>query len=165
MSGGGKEAQRLDASCGLYCGACNVYLATVRGTTEALAEAWGRPAEELVCRGCRSAERAVFCADCAIRRCAMERGVAGCGECPALPCERLTGFRAQAAHHAGVMRAFRRMKSVGRTAWLAEQHARWNCPGCGWAASWYDTQCSRCGTPLVSCRDEEAAGGSDGGLI
>jgi hypothetical protein len=147
--------ERLDAPCGLYCGGCDAYLATIRGTQEALAAACGRTPEEVTCRGCRSDRRAVYCKSCEIRDCIRRRGLDHCGLCPEFPCEKLIAFRDSVAHHALVLRNLRRRRVIGVEAWLREKQERWACPACSREAGWYDTQCCRCGAPLVSCREED----------
>ncbi|UCF10735.1 MAG: DUF3795 domain-containing protein [Candidatus Bipolaricaulota bacterium] len=149
------KEERLDAPCGLYCGACDVYLATARGTQDVLANAWGRSVTEVTCRGCRAPVRAVFCRDCGIRSCAAGRRLEHCSSCPELPCEQLVTFRDSAEHHGSALRDLRRIKAVGVRSWLKEQHERWRCPACSREAGWYDSQCSRCGSPLVSCTEED----------
>lgn len=146
---------RLDAVCGLYCGACDVYLATQRGTQDQLATAWGRPTAEVTCHGCRSDVRSIFCAECEIRSCAAGRRVEHCAACPEFPCERLVAFRDSAPHHGSVLRDLRRLKAVGVEAWLTERQERWRCPACSREAGWYDSQCMRCGAPLVACTEED----------
>ena len=83
------------AFCGLLCGECPVYLATITGDGDlrarlardyAAADFHPR-AEDMTCRGCRSqAPCAVMCGACPMRLCAMERGAESCGRCPDYPC-------------------------------------------------------------------------------
>ena len=83
------------AYCGLDCGACDAYLATVRGDQalrERTAKLWAELnhapilPEHINCEGCRGdGKKTVYCENmCQIRRCARERGAATCGECPEL---------------------------------------------------------------------------------
>ena len=55
--------KNLVAFCGLYCGACRKYLAEK-------------------CPGCRENEKASWCG---VRACCLERGYAGCADCPDFP--------------------------------------------------------------------------------
>lgn len=84
---------RLGA-CGDDCDECPRCAATASGERArlaAVADLWLRsglrehlPApEELACRGCRPSNP---CAHAAQRDCALARGFAHCGECPAYPC-------------------------------------------------------------------------------
>lgn len=81
------------AYCGLDCEKCDAYLATVRddqALREKTAELWARLnhapilPEHINCQGCRAdGAKTVFCENlCGIRRCALEKGVATCGDCP-----------------------------------------------------------------------------------
>ena len=83
------------AYCGLDCGSCDAYLATVRNDQalrEKTARLWAALnqapilPEHINCLGCRmDGVKTVFCDSlCAIRRCAVEKGVATCGSCPDL---------------------------------------------------------------------------------
>ena len=81
--------------CGLDCAACDAYLATIRNDQalrEKTAKLWAELnqapilPEHINCLGCRGdGVKTVFCEQlCAIRRCALQRGVATCGGCPEL---------------------------------------------------------------------------------
>jgi hypothetical protein len=92
------------AYCGLDCAQCGAYQATLAGDAEAMekvAAAWrveydhpGITAEMIPCEGCTSTLGTLgfHCAECDIRACGVERGVANCGLCADYPCERLAGF-------------------------------------------------------------------------
>ena len=76
--------------CGLDCAACDAYLATIHDDQAlrkktALNQAPILP-EHINCLGCRGdGVKTVFCEHmCAIRQCALKRGVATCGGCPEL---------------------------------------------------------------------------------
>ena len=58
----GTEIDKL-AYCGLYCGACPLYLATRAGTLDSLVS-HGMGAEHLRCLGCRSEKVSVYCLNC-----------------------------------------------------------------------------------------------------
>ena len=95
--------------------------------------------------------------DCRIKLCARDRGVDHCYECAGYPCARLVAFRNdECAHHSVVLKnqEAKREQGVGR--WLEAQQARWSCPTCGRASSWYDKACQGCGGALYNCEDEEA---------
>ena len=95
--------------------------------------------------------------DCKIKLCARDRGVDHCYECAGYPCARLVAFRNdECAHHSVVLKnqEAKREQGVGR--WLEAQQARWSCPTCGRASSWYDKAYPGCGGALYNCEDEEA---------
>lgn len=144
-----------DTYCGLYCGACDALLATERGTVEALAKEWRRPASAVACRGCKTNVNSVFCRECKVKTCATAHAVETCIDCGDYPCQRLIAFRDQHPHHGAALRNLERRREVGKEAWLDEQRARWSCLGCGRAFSWYEERCQACGEELDSCVDEE----------
>ena len=76
------------APCGLYCGACTIYLAGKRGDTQLLEQMAqvleaqvGHPltVEDLACDGCMSTGRiAVVCQECVLRTCAVSKPKMDC---------------------------------------------------------------------------------------
>ena len=81
------------ACCGLDCETCDAYLATIHDDQplrERTARLWSELnrapilPEHINCEGCRGdGAKTVFCESlCAIRRCALEKGVDTCGGCP-----------------------------------------------------------------------------------
>ena len=147
------------AYCGLYCGACAILVATERGEVEKLLEkeeAAAYTVEQLTCHGCKTDVLACFCADCEMRRCARERGLAFCCDCDDYPCELNKGFQAdEHPHHSVVLKNLEAIREGGAEAWLAAQLERWSCPSCGARFTWYDEKCESCGAELYDCRAEE----------
>ena len=87
--------KKMIAFCGLDCGACDAYLATVRNDQalrEQTAKKWSALnkitilPEQINCEGCRAdGVKTVFCEKlCDIRQCALKTGVATCGACAQL---------------------------------------------------------------------------------
>lgn len=83
------------AFCGLDCETCDAYLATVhddQALREKTAKLWAELnhapilPEHINCEGCRvDGVKTVYCDSlCAIRQCALKKGVATCGDCPEL---------------------------------------------------------------------------------
>lgn len=81
------------AYCGLDCEKCDAYLATLHDdqalrtkTAKLWAELNHAPIlpEHINCQGCRAdGVKTVFCERlCGVRQCALQRGVATCGDCP-----------------------------------------------------------------------------------
>ena len=79
--------------CGLDCEKCDAYLATIhddQALREKTAELWSRLnhapilPEHINCEGCRvDGAKTVYCESlCAIRQCALKKGMATCGDCP-----------------------------------------------------------------------------------
>ena len=48
--------------------------------------------EKFHCNGCAAQEGHIFWGECDIYRCATEKGLPHCGNCPELPCAELTSF-------------------------------------------------------------------------
>jgi hypothetical protein len=93
----------LIAACGLDCAQCDSYIATQANDLTALeqiAVKWtqeynapGLTALNVQCDGCMAEGRQIgHCAECKIRLCAIERGLANCAACPDYACEQLTAF-------------------------------------------------------------------------
>ena len=83
------------AYCGLDCEKCDAYLATInddQSLREKTAKLWAELnqapilPEHINCEGCRAdGRKTVYCESlCAIRQCAVKKGVATCGDCPEL---------------------------------------------------------------------------------
>ncbi len=90
----------MRAYCGLDCGSCPTYLATVADDDEKRSEtaAFYRKAfkfdvteKDINCDGCPSGSETLFsfCRDCQVRRCCSEKNLDHCGLCPDAPCEHL----------------------------------------------------------------------------
>ncbi|MBN2368967.1 MAG: DUF3795 domain-containing protein [Vicinamibacteria bacterium] len=129
--------------CGLYCGGCSLYQETKAG---AKPTADGKSAAP--CEGCASAVVASWCADCAIKACAREKGVRYCLLCDEYPCAKLTEFTndPRYPYHKEVHRDMARLKEIGEEAWMREQSARWTCSKCGGTYHWFARKCPACGT-------------------
>jgi hypothetical protein len=93
----------LIAACGLDCAQCEAYVATQANDLVALervAEKWtkefnapGLTVVNIQCDGCMTEGRKIgHCAECKMRLCAIERGLANCAVCPDYACEQLTAF-------------------------------------------------------------------------
>lgn len=148
---------RYDSYCGLYCGACDTLIANMENRVDKLAESRGRSPEELRCNGCKTNINSVYWRDCKLKKCAEEKKVEFCSECPEYPCQRLMDFRHDKyAHHSIVIKNLDFIKDHGLDNWLREQKARWSCPGCGLYFSWYDEKCGNYGSKVFNCKDEEA---------
>ena len=83
------------AYCGLDCEKCDAYLATIhddQALREKTAKLWAELnqapilPEHINCEGCRAdGRKTVYCESlCAIRQCAVKKGVTTCGDCPEL---------------------------------------------------------------------------------
>ena len=154
-----QQRRKLVAPCGLYCGACFIYIARKRCDEAALdAAAKGiterrgwviKPKEDLVCDGCLSSQLAIVCSRCVMRACALEKGITYCAQCADFPCQTIIDFNNDGRpHHSEVLANVRRQQEIGIDVWLDEQEKRWGCPDCGCVIGWYDTKCPQCAATL-----------------
>ncbi len=96
----------MRAYCGLDCGSCGAYVATVKGDDAArreVAELWRKEfgadvkPEDINCGGCTSEGPLYsYCNSCEIRACAREKSVGSCAVCAEYGCERIESFLKQA---------------------------------------------------------------------
>ena len=151
-----ENKEKLVAPCGLYCGACPMFLATQENDDKrikAMMQQFGAkemkfsPAD-LQCDGCIGGGRiATFCQKCDMRSCAeTKQKVARCADCKDFPCTRLTAFNNDGMlHHAEVLENCRRLREAGIKEWAKREEAKWSCPQCKANIAWYDQACSKCG--------------------
>jgi hypothetical protein len=109
---------KMIAYCGLDCAGCKAYIATQANDSKALAqvaEEWSKAfgatltADSVICDGCTADGRKIgHCAECEIRACAVERGVANCAHCEDYGCEKLSAFLAQAPNAKANLESIRR---------------------------------------------------------
>ena len=87
--------EKMIAYCGLDCTKCDAYIATLnndQSLREKTAKLWSKLnntqifPEQINCQGCRAnGVKTEFCQSiCAIRQCALKKGVDTCGECGSL---------------------------------------------------------------------------------
>jgi hypothetical protein len=151
-----EDKEKLVAPCGLYCGACPMYIATQEKDEQkakVLLQRFSAPnskiaPEDLRCDGCIGGGRtAMFCRTCSIRDCAEKKQkVTRCSDCKEFPCSIISSFNKDGMlHHAEVLENCRRLRDVGIKEWAKREEERWSCPQCQASISWYDATCSRCG--------------------
>ena len=153
-----KNGDNLVATCGLYCGACPIYLDSQsksdQKTKEFMQQLGSKQPsvkrEDFLCDGCLGKGALIsFCAKCNIRSCAEGKKIAHCSECSEFPCSRITDFNnnyGKLLHHSEVLANLNRLRSVGIKEWAKSEEERWRCPKCGNRMGWYDKACSNCGT-------------------
>jgi len=156
---GDVKNENLVASCGLYCGACAMYLATKEDSYEqrlpSIQKQFGSmpikfSREDLLCDGCLGGGRlASFCRRCAMRESATDKTkTRRCSECAEFACNRITGFNNDSSpHHSEVLENLRQLRVMGIKDWAKHEEERWRCPKCGAAFAWYDSECLKCGIP------------------
>ena len=153
----------LAAACGLFCGACNAYIATTedpKRLTE-LAALFGLAEAAIRCEGCRSSVKGPYCSVCKMAACTAERGIDFCVECEAYPCEDLKQFQAEAPHRLDLWGNLSRIGEVGWSQWIRDVRETYRCASCGTINSAYDAACRACGEapscPFVSRHGKEIA--------
>ncbi len=148
--------QDLVAPCGLYCGACPMYIATQSKDEEKLnallkqfsAGPMKLEKKDILCDGCIGNGRvASFCRECAMRKCALgKEGVTRCSDCKDEPCDKVTKFNNDGMpHHGEVLKNLDGLKKMGIAKWAKSEKERWTCTKCGLPMAWYDSKCSTCG--------------------
>ena len=150
--------EKLVAVCGLYCGACPMYIATQsndKKKQETLLKQFSSgprklKMEDLLCDGCLGNGRvASFCSTCAIRACPNDKqGVTRCSDCQDFPCSRITEFNNDGMpHHGEVLNNLGQIQKMGIKKWAKYDEERWQCPECNSPMSWYEGKCSNCSAP------------------
>jgi len=124
------DEKQLAAVCGLYCGECNVYMAS-HGDKELqkriavkVSETTGREVkpEEIQCEGCWGPLEIHWTPDCKMLNCAKERGYRFCFQCEEFPCGKLVMFKDK--HYPYVLDNLNRIREIGVDSWLSEQKAK-----------------------------------------
>jgi hypothetical protein len=106
---GNMPMQRIVACCGLICSDCEAYIATQAGDQAALekvAAKWreeynapGLTVDDVPCDGCLvEGRKCSHCAQCDVRACGIERGVANCAHCSEYACDKLQRYFGFAPH-------------------------------------------------------------------
>lgn len=135
----------LMAPCGLYCGACGVYLAT-RDNNEKFKKImgglYGTQPEDTACLGCMQARPSgklyCLCEPCEIRKCVKSKGYYSCHPCDEWPCDMIEhfGFATGKRVMKQAIPAWREKVAElgdeeGSVAWARAECERYHCPGCG----------------------------------
>jgi hypothetical protein len=143
-----------DSYCGIYCGACSVYVHGETGRADGFVACLGSvPKEEIACRGCKSDTVYAGCRICTLRDCAVKKGFAHCVDCSDYPCKMYGKWQIGAKlvpHSLEAPSSLEAIKRDGTASWLAAQQKRWSCSDCGAPFSWYAAKCHQCGRELAS---------------
>ena len=154
---GNSGNEKLVSPCGLYCGACPMYLATQENNEERMSSRFGAKAnskqpslENMRCDGCLGGgPTPAHVPKCAIKLCAAEKTKTGrCSECAEFPCGRISDFNNDGVqHHSEVLANLRQLRTMGITDWTKFEENRWTCSKCQTKFAWYDAECMTCKTP------------------
>ncbi|MBV5314252.1 MAG: DUF3795 domain-containing protein [Prolixibacteraceae bacterium] len=139
----------LAAVCGLYCGACGIYLATREDDTERIlqyAVVLNQTFDETLCDGCGAARKSLHCTKmCTFIDCKKAKSVDFCAACNEFPCQVLIEFQTKMPHRLEILESQIRMKEIGIENWLIEMKNYFSCPRCSTASSAYHLVCRKCG--------------------
>jgi hypothetical protein len=119
--------------CGLNCAVCDIMLAG-KGDEEKLKEIidWFKEErgedvkpEAIVCTGCRGSLDTHWSPDCGMMLCARSKGHDHCFQCRDFVCEKLEAFASDGMdHHRRAVENMKRIKEMGREAWVEEQQEK-----------------------------------------
>jgi hypothetical protein len=153
----------LMAPCGLYCGACGIYIATRDGNEKfkvILGNLYGTKPEDTECYGCVQTDPPKkmygFCKTCGIRDCTQSKGYYSCHQCSEWPCSMINNFIV--ATGATVMkRAIPVWKAKvaehgddqGSVEWARSECARYHCSSCGSPLFRGAQRCKSCKKPTA----------------
>lgn len=147
--------KELVAACGIYCGACGIYLATQENDNEKIlqyAVVLNQTFEETLCDGCGAKRKSLHCfKKCIFINCKREKGVDFCSECEKFPCMSLNEFKLKMPHRIEIIESQTRMKEIGIGNWLEEMQDSFKCPRCKTINSAYHLICRKCGE-MPSCK-------------
>lgn len=135
--------------CGLFCGACELFIATHKKSLDRLPNESEIPLRLLQCKGCRSDIVSIYCRNCSIRKCGIEKDIEVCVECNEFPCSVLKAFENDhCPHHKGLINSQKGIIETGIDGYIKKQQERWRCKDCNRAFSWYETRCRSCGATV-----------------
>lgn len=96
--------KKYDTYCGLYCGACAIFIANEKDDLQELAYQCNCSQEELHCFGCKTEVNSRYCKGCYIKSCAIQRKVEFCFECKVYPCNLILEFvHDKVSHHSVIL--------------------------------------------------------------
>ncbi|MBT8125042.1 MAG: DUF3795 domain-containing protein [Desulfobacterales bacterium] len=123
---------KIFAPCGLYCGVCSVYIASLNNNQklkDKLAVVYNVTSDQVTCKGCLSDEKFVFCGVCGIRTCAAEKNISGCHCCDEFPCKQINDFPDPVGKKV-ILRSIPDRKRLGDQKWAESEERRFTCPHC-----------------------------------
>jgi hypothetical protein len=142
-----KDGLTTAGYCGLFCESCAAYIGTTQEPERLgqMAKRFGRTAEEIRCRGCRSDTLSFYCAVCAMKSCIEKKGLDFCSERGDYPCGALRDFQAQAPHRLELFESLEYVKAHGVKRWREKMERNYACAECGTLNAVYQSSCRRCG--------------------
>jgi hypothetical protein len=163
--------KNLRAPCGIFCGACAIYLATRSGSEKfrnGIAGLWGLKPEDINCAGCMQPDPPKklfgFCRTCSVRNCARSKGFYSCHQCEKWPCAEMEQGEYINAVPVSVRQSIQRVRNraiplwhdkvaakgdeEGSYEWARGECERYHCPSCGKPLYRSAQQCRACKRPV-----------------
>jgi hypothetical protein len=141
-----QKEKALNAPCGLYCGVCSILIA-YRDNNERLKEklsmVYNCSTGDIVCEGCLSNNRFMYCEVCQIRSCAQGKNYEGCHQCDEFPCGLINDFPVPVGKKV-ILRSVPARRRLGTEKWVDEEVERYHCPHCGGNLFRGAKRCSHC---------------------
>jgi hypothetical protein len=144
-----KKNSDLVSACGLYCGACGIYLATQENDSEKTLQyaiVLNQTFDESLCDGCGAMRKSFHCSKmCTFIDCKLKRGVINCFDCNEFPCQSIIEFKSKMPHRIEIIDSQYRMQEIGIENWLIEMNSYFSCTRCLTVNSAYQPACRKCG--------------------
>jgi len=141
--------RNLVSACGLYCGACGIYIATQENDTDKIlhyAMVLNQSFDDTLCDGCAAERKSLHCSKmCTFIDCKQRKEVAFCTDCKEFPCQALIEFKSKMPHRTEIINSLNRMNEIGIEKWLIEMEDYFSCSQCNTANSAYHLTCRKCG--------------------
>lgn len=138
----------LIGACGIYCRACDHYFANTEDGKHLMNnEKIAQRVKTHPCKGCKAENKkeiCVYCVNCDVRLCSIEKNVELCTQCSSYPCEKLDRFTTGLEHHKEAAKSLCEHKNATTEKWHEFLEKRWSCPQCGKKYSYYETRCNSC---------------------
>ena len=153
----------LMAPCGLYCGACGIYIAT-RDNNEKfrsiLAKLYGTKPKDTRCYGCMQSEPPKhlfgYCQQCNIRKCVQSKNFYSCHQCEDWPCSLIEDFKLATAKNVinRTIPVWREKVAQlgdkeGSVEWARAECERYHCSDCGNPLFRGAQRCRSCSKPVA----------------
>lgn len=116
--------KRIVSACGLYCGACGIYLATQENDIEKLLQyalVLKQSVSITYCDGCGADRKSALCSKiCTFIKCTRQKSIEFCGECDEFPCEELIDFQSKLPHRIEIVKSQKRLVEIAWEQWIVE---------------------------------------------
>ena len=149
-----KTRENLIGRCGLYCGACIVYLAS-HGREELKVLVMNESkceADDVFCDGCQGDQSKCWCMDknwgrtCVIKDCLRDQDLSYCNECDKYSkCDKFRLIADYYINRGDNLRYNLRSIAQNKEDWLIQQDRKWKCANCGAEITRDLSKCSDCG--------------------